>query len=339
MPLFVYTASVAALMAAIIIPLSRYNFNYWFNHGQAPHTARFSAFDILDDFFMWSQWIKFYLFVILVMVMAYYRNINEFLANRKTTVFLLLTLGMLAEAAILQVTSYTPPDNNIFYHSFAFAFIFSMLADFLKINYSRMKPLLITLAGLFLWWSGIFWKYVQRIAERVLPATETTAHTTENIVNKKTYVISTAPPEIPMSEWVYSGLKSFDRIYMPKQTAEGINRLFQLEQVRNNKDLMVLNMSELTPLAAEMPFELERGSHVPLWFHLGVAMFNKQAEMYEQRIAAKHYDLVLFEYIPTLNNFYPFRVRDSLQKHYQKIDSFAAPRRGDTQGVIEVFTR
>jgi len=103
--------------------------------------------------------------------------------------------------------------------------------------------------------------------------------------------------------------------------------------------LKVLNMSELTPLAVEVPYELETGPQIPLWYHLGVAMFNKEAEMYEQRLIKKQYDLVLFEYIPTLNNFYPFRVRDTLHNHYYKIDSFPAPRRGDTQGWIEVFIK
>ena len=78
---------------------------------------------------------------------------------------------------------------------------------------------------------------------------------------------------------------------------------------------------------------------IPLWHHLGVGMFNQQAEAYEKKIGAKQYDLILFEYIPGLNNFFPFRVRDSIHQHYKKIDQFPAPRRGDTQGVIEVFVK
>jgi hypothetical protein len=68
-------------------------------------------------------------------------------------------------------------------------------------------------------------------------------------------------------------------------------------------------------------------------------MFNREAEMYEQKIRKKQYDLVLFEYVPSLNNFYPFRVRSTLLNEYQKTDSFPAPRRGDTQGTIEVFIK
>ncbi|RYY53920.1 MAG: hypothetical protein EOO09_16285, partial [Chitinophagaceae bacterium] len=330
--LVLFTASLAVAAAVIIWPLTRYSMGYWFNHGQAPHSSRFSLFEILNDFFLYSQWMKFYLFIIVILSIAWFRNWKELLVDRKKTIFLLLTLGIIAEAAILQVTSYTPPDNNIFYHSFAFAFIFSLLASLLKIDYSKLKPLAVGLAGLMLWWSGIFWKYISRIAERALPSAEAVAGNGENVVNRKTYMISHEAPEVTDADWTFSKLPAFRKIYMPRSTVEGIDRLMADPRVKGKAGLKLLNMSELTPLATEIPFELEKGPGVPLWYHLGVAMFNKQADLYEQRIAGKYYDVVLFEHIPNLNNFYPFRVRDALQKHYQKIDSFMAPRRGDTQG-------
>ncbi|HEU4472162.1 MAG TPA: hypothetical protein VFR58_13815 [Flavisolibacter sp.] len=336
-PLLIFAGSFAVVCFAIIAPLTRYSFGYWFNHGQAPHTSRFSSFDIVDEFFTGSQWIKFYIFLILLLAAAHYKNWKELLTDKRSTFFLLLTLGILAEAAILQVTSYTPPDNNIFFHSFAFAFIMTFLAGRLNFNFTRTKPFLIGLFGLLLWWSGVSWKYVQRVAERMLPASQAQTASTENLVNKKTFMISNDPPEIPVSEWTFAGLKTFDKIYMPKPTVEGIQRLMQNDVLKKGKDLRLLNMTELTPLAAEIPFQLETGTNIPLWYHLGVSMFNREAAMYEKKIASGHYDLVLFEHIPTLNNFYPFRVRDSLQVHYRKLDSFPAPRRGDTQGMIEVY--
>ena len=70
-------------------------------------------------------------------------------------------------------------------------------------------------------------------------------------------------------------------------------------------------------------------------------MFNRQADSLERRIGANYYDLVLFEYVPGLNNFYAFRVRDSLRVHYRQADVFMAPRRGasDVLGSIEVYVR
>ncbi len=337
-PLIIFLGCFIGIAFAFIAPLTRYNFTYWFNFGQSPHISRISTFEIIDEFFTNSQWIKFYLFIILLLIVASYKNLKEILAVKKDAFFLLLTLGILAEASILQVTSYTPPDNNIFFHSFSLAFLLTFLNRYFKINFSRTKFLLIGLFGVLLWWSGVFWKYTQRIVERAFPKTETAqTETTENIVNRKTYMIDNDTTDLPMSEWIYSNLKSFEKIYMPKQTVDGLQRLMNMDMVQNNQPLSVLNLTELTPLAVEIPYTLETGPEIPLWHHLGVAMFNKEAKMYETKIKNKKYNLVLFEHIPTLNNFYPFRVRDSLLSHYHKIDSFPAPRRGETKGMIEVF--
>ena len=339
LPLAGFLGSFVLLALVIIFPFTKHNFGYWFNYGQAPHTSRFSAFEIINDFFYSSDWIKFYLFIILVLIIARFKTWKELVADKQWMIFLLLTLGILAEAAILQVTSYTPPDNNIFFHSFAFAFILSNLVYFLHLDMYKLRPLLVCIAGVMLWWSGTYWKYIQRVLERAAPATEASNNSGENIVNRKTYIIDTDTADIPMTEWIYSDLPSFKKIYMPAPTVRGIERLMNSDLVKSKKDLQVLNMTELTPLAAEIPFSLQTGPQYPLWFHLGVGMFNREAKMFETEIANKKYDLVLFEYLPGLNNFYPFRVRNVLLQHYQKIDSFNAPRRGDTKGMIEVYVR
>jgi hypothetical protein len=217
-----------------------------------------------------------------------------------------------------------------------------------------MRPFLVIVAGILLWWSGVYWKYAERILERGRTRSGTGLSATgENLVSKDTYMINRDTTDIPMEKWVECGLPAFDRIYMPAPTVAGIHRLMDMEMIKRLREgspgggsvlpvsgLRVLNMSELTPLAEEIPFVLERNSTLPLWYHLGVGMFNRQAEIFEDRIRDHYYDLVLFEYVPGLNNFYPFRVRDSLRVHYRLVDSFMAPRRGgDTRGDIEVYTR
>jgi hypothetical protein len=332
----IFLTSTLIIAFAVIAPLTRFNFGYWFNHGQPPHTARLSIFEVLDEFLYSSLWIKFYLLAVGVILLASYRSITQLAGDKKRGVFLLLTLGILAESAILQVTSYTPPDNNIFFHSFAFAFIFSVSAEYLNLDLYRWRSILSIAILLLFWWSGVFWKYIQGPIHSFFP--ESKPYTKENIVNRHNYILSPPTGEIPLYEWSYSNLHSFKNIRMPKATVDGINRLLNIPSLKNER-VKVLNMSELTPLAAEIPYQLETGVEIPLWYHLGVSMFNKEAEDYERKIASKHYDLVLFEYIPTLNNFYPFRVRDVLEKYYNKIDSFPAPRRGNTQGQIEIFVK
>lgn len=345
-PLLIFTGSYLLALLLLLLPFIKYGFGYWFNHGQAPHTARVSAFDITEEFLGASQWIKFYLFLLVVLILVRYRGrgLASLREDRNEVLLIVLTLGILGEAAIFQVTSYTPPDNNIFFHSFAFATILTLLTPLLKVNLGTGRWTVILSAGVLLWWSGTWWKYTSRVAAKLLPHREQTKSPTgENVVNRSTYMINRdTAGDIPMDQWVECGLRSFDRISMPAPTVAGIRRLMDMKLVKEGKGggLRVLNMSELTPLAEEIPFALERNGNLPLWYHLGVGMFNRQADTFETRIRDHYYDLVLFEYIPTLNNFYPFRVRDSLRQHYRQVDSFMAPRRGgETMGNIEVFVR
>ena len=351
-PLLVYVGSFGIALLLIILPFLHDGFGYWFNHGQAPHTARVSAFDIADEFFGQSPWIKFYLFFIVLLAVVRFRDVALWRkkggdhppVDKKGILITVLTLGILGEAAVFQVTSYTPPDNNIFFHSFAFACILSLLGPLLPMPIAKPRMLIIVTAGVLIWWSGTWWKYTQRMVSRVLPHNQVAVSPTgENIVNRQTYQISRdTVKDIPQDQWVECGLPSFRRFTMPAPTADGITRLMDMDLVKRgrNGNLKVLNMSELTPLAEEVPFQLEKNSQLPLWYHLGVGMFNRQADTFETRIQQHYYDLVLFEYIPTLNNFYPFRVRDSLRHEYRLVDSFLAPRRGpETKGQIEVYVR
>jgi hypothetical protein len=340
-PFLIYGASFAAVLGLVILVFLRYGFGYWFNHGQPPHSSRVSGADIATEFFGASQWIKFYLFLLIFLSLVRYRSIGMLKADPRGVLLLGLTLGILGEAAVLQVTSYTPPDNNIFFHSFAFPCLLSLLAPLLPVNLERPRLTFLLTAGILLWWSGVWWKYTQRFTAGHAVTGMAVSPTGENVVGKDNYMINrdTTLKDIPTEQWVECGLAAFRKITMPVPTADGIHRLMNMDLVAHNKgELKVLNMSELTPLAAEIPYVPERNSQLPLWYHLGVGMFNRQADSLETRIRDHHYDLVLFEYLPTLNNFYPFRVRDSLRVHYQLVDSFMAPRRGlETKGTIEVY--
>lgn len=332
--ILIYIGSVLLIGFLFIYPLTKYQFGYWFNHGQPPHQARVSPFEIADEFFYSSQWIKFYFFVILLLLVIKFKRWKDFTNRKRDFIFLLLTAGILVEATIIQITSYTPPEGNIFFHSFAFAFIFSELSDLLQLNYSLRRYFIVLFLGVMIWWSGSYWKYISRFLES--GKNQSALANTENVVNRKTYILNDDSLEIPQSQWVTTNLPYFEKIKLPVPTIEGIERIKQMPQLKIT-EAKVLNMTELTPLAAIIPFKLETGGNYPLWYHLGVGMFNKQAEFFEDRFKNKYYDAVLFEYIPRLNNFYPFRTRDTLMKYYNRVDSFYAPRSGNTPGTIEVY--
>ncbi len=324
---------------AFILPLVPHGFGYWFNHGQPPHNSRLSVKDFVDEFLVMSQWLKFYLVLTVLLLTPALRNVKALWADKQQMLFILVTVGILVEAALFQVTSYTPPDNNIFFHAFAFAFIFTRLGQLLHIRTEAFKPFLGGALLVALWWSGAFYKYVDRILSRLLPAPRETVKGGENVVSRNNFILNTDTTDVPTSEWIFSSLPEFKKIYMPPSTVHGIDRLMALPEVKTKgMELNVLNLTELTPLKHAIGYREEKGHDIPLWHHLGVGMFNKQLAQYQQRIASREYDIVLYEYAPTLNNFFPFALRDGLKQHYRLVDSFLAPRR-PTNATIEVYMK
>lgn len=354
----VFLAFYGLVAAAVIVPLLPYGFGYWFNHGQAPHNSRLSLYDIITEVMAASQWIKFYVVMVVLCLVPAFGKWKSFWKDRASMLFTLLTLGILVEAAIFQVTSYTPPDNNIFFHAFAFAFIVSRLQQQLDLKLERWSSFGLATLLVLLWWSGSFWKYLDRVVARIVPHEQVIAGkgdgpvidssnyaiynpqispTGENVVSRNNFMLNTDTTDVPTDKWIFSDLWAFKKIYMPPSTVEGMNRLMAMPVVKEKKgDLKLLNMTELTPLAQAMPYKLETGSDYPLWYHLGVGMFNRQLEMFSKKVKGHYYDVVLYEYAAGNNNFFPFALRYELQKHYRKVDEFLAPRR-PTNAIIEVF--
>ena len=132
-------------------------------------------------------------------------------------------------------------------------------------------------------------------------------------------------------------MPSFKKVLLPPLTVKGMDDISRLKVLSGKRDVLVLNMTELTPLERDLHFKLETGSDIPLWHHLGVGMFQKQTDMFASRVKHNFYPLILFEYIPNLNNFYPFRLRDTIGKYYVKVIQFQAPRRPNLGSMIEVY--
>ncbi|MBO9154405.1 hypothetical protein ACFOTA_19480 [Chitinophaga sp. GCM10012297] len=329
---------------AFILPFVPHRFGYWFNHGQPPHSSRLSLHDIINEFLYQSQWLKFYFVAVLLVTIPALRDWKTLWRNKQQMLFLLLTLGILVEATLFQVTSYTPPDNNIFFHSFAFAYIFAVLAPILGLQTEQWKTFVLSAVLVLFWWSGAYYRYIGRIVDRVFPAENNaeairTGPTGENLVGRANYQFTTDTADVPVSQWVFSSLPEFHKIYMPASTKEGIDRVMALPEAKKGKDAKVLNLSELTPLDHAIGYQLETGHNIPLWHHLGVGMFNSQLHDYVEKIRNKHYDLVLYEDMPRHNNFFPWVIQDELRQHYRQVDSFLAPRRPTTSATIKVFVK
>ena len=331
--LILYTGFFIATAIVFIFPFLNHDFLYWFNYGQDPHYSRVNVIDIVNAFFYGSQWIKFYSIVIFVILIIDIRNsggIKLFMNKFNDILFYLLMIGILIEVSIFQVTSYTPPNNNVFFHSFATAFILYKIK--IPLSLHRMKVLFSAIFLVLIWWSGTYYKYIDRILLKFIPKIN---EQPENVISKNTYVINkidTSYVNIPMSEWTLNTFMVFKNIKMPKPTIDGIKKLNDLI----DKDDKVLNMTELTPLAYELNFKLF--TNQPLWYHKNVSIFDKEIANLKMKINSYQYDVVLFEVIPYLNNFYPEELRNELKDKYILNFSFIAPRR-PTDATIEVYLK
>ena len=331
--LLVFAVSMVIVAGGFILPLLPYDFSYWFNYGQPPHNSRVSVQDISNEVFGASQFLKLYVLLIGLIVLVKFQNFKAFFQHQTAVLFLLLTLAIMFQAFILQVTSYVPRDGNIYFHSFACAYILSNIP--LKIDFTKVKYLVITSLLIVFWWSGIYWKYANRIMARFIPET-TQDQGKQNAVGISSFTINRDSTLIDQSKWVVGKEKEIQKIRLPVEALEAIASLKEMPIFGEGKNPKVLNMSEYTPLASILGYELEVKQ--PLWYHLNVAMFEKEMQFFEQRITNEYYDLVLFEVIPDLNNFYPFGIREVLQEHYKMINQFQAPR-DKTYEVVEVYVR
>ncbi len=125
LPFFLAATFVGFLI--FIVPFSQYEFSYWFNYGQEPHFSRLDINDLVFFILQGSFWLKFYLVIVAVIVMTDIRSIGfkQYIGQHGKVLFMLLTLGIIVQASIIQVTSYVPINNNIYFHTFCLAFILS----------------------------------------------------------------------------------------------------------------------------------------------------------------------------------------------------------------------
>lgn len=332
----IYVGAYGLVMALLILPFVPYDFGYWFNLGQFPHNARVDKFDIVNEFLGGSDFIKLYLVVVVLIVLGTAQWGMDWLRNERRFVFFSwLVLAILGQATIIQVTSYTPIDGNIYFHSFAVVFILAFFGRYIPL--SRTTTVTVLSVLIVMWWSGIFWsRFLKEKVEKFMVDKGTDQ---EHVISKRTYLLSQDSTKRgnSRSKWVVSDIPSFRRIRIPEGTAQGIHQLMAMPECQK-PGYKLLNMSELTPLAYDMGYTLERGAQYPLWFHKGVAFFDREVKMFCDRVSQKEYDVILFEDIPNVNQFYPYEVRDCMLEHYTLRFKFLAPRIPEIS-YIEVYTR
>ncbi len=309
-PLIIYIATFSVTAILFIAPFLKHDFLYWFNYGQPPHSSRISSALLLDILFSRSLLEKIYLLVILGGLIIKASTWHDFISNKNVFFATIISVAFILQSLVTRATSPLPTDHMTYYHAFGFIGIASFLPW--ERWTKALKIACITVLIIASYSEG-YWKYVSGIFFKI-PANEVVVNT----------------QALP---WTLNTLPTMKNILLPKPTNDGIESLMKLP-VLNKKGLKVLNMTELTSLANEIGYTPL--TEQPLWYHLNIGMFQKQVEEINEKVKAGYYDLVLFESIPSLNNFYPYEVLDAVKVKYFHYDSFLAPRRLE-DSTIDVF--
>lgn len=315
--LLVFTGAFVVFATIFIAPILQYDFLYWFNYGQEPHKSRLVLMDFLNEILGWAYWEKFFLFIIALFVLDKARTGKAFLMNKKEVLFALICAGVIFQALIIPVTSPVPDKNEVFFYAFGFAYCFSNLR--LGIDLSRWQYLSVCMLFLVFWWAGIYWRNVSRV---IAKAPVTVLKNEQQ--SKRKYRLA-------------KEYKSMERLYLAEETLDGIAKIKKLPAM-TKPDVKVLNMSELTSLAYEVPFTPLINQ--PMWFHQTVSIFDKEVKEFCTRVSNKEYDVVIFESVSTKEvvNFYPEDVLTCLKEHYHYEFTFLAPRTPE-ESFIHVFTK
>jgi hypothetical protein len=334
-PLLFFVAFYAVTMTILILPFTFYEFSYWFNFGQEHHFSRINAYDFLSTFFEESLMLKLFIIATVIIALVRYPRFKDLVSDRPYFLYTVFTLGILAQAMIIQVTSFSPATTNYYYISVAFAFLIFNAGSVMK--FEKVWVLSLTLLLVLFWRSENYWKYSMKVLGKFLPASFSPPP--PSVVSKNTWSAKADQQGggKPL-EWTATPYRAFKRIKLPVPTVAGIEKIKALPIVKNNANLKVLNMSNLTPLAHELKYAPEAGENIPLWYHKGVAFFDRESKNLCEKIKDHQYDLVLFEAMPDVDNFFPFDVQSCLKEHYQKVDSFPSPT-GYQTDYIEVYIR
>ncbi len=119
-----YCAGLIIAIVVFILPFTFYDFGYWFNYGQYPHFSRLTIADLLDEFLGASKWLKFYLLITAGLILYQFNSKEAFLKHKESFTSHFIVLFILFQASVIQITSYTPLDGNIYFHTFLWPYSF-----------------------------------------------------------------------------------------------------------------------------------------------------------------------------------------------------------------------
>ena len=312
-----------------ILFFKNYDFGYWFNYGQFPHYSRMNLWDIIDKFFGDSLFLKFYIAFAVIAIFYAIQKESNLKFDEISVLAIAICFLMLLQVIVIQVTSFSPAKGTLYFHTFGVA----LIIYFINLPFRRMGLFLISALVVLVLFSDTYWNTIQKQIRKILPSG--IVMKSHDVVSLNTWATTASDSIMPVNK-VYSEMETLRRLRIPEQTLAGIDSICNLQVFKDKQsDIRILNMSELTFLAYEMNYQLLSGSGVPLWYHKGVCLFDREIVFLCGLIKNKKFDIILFESMDYVQDFYPFAVRDCAIENYVKVFEFEGPT--GVGNVVEVF--
>lgn len=309
--LLLLVISAVAVVATFIQATDAEQFKYWFNYGQAPHQHRsisLSSFGVLG-------WVT-----LLIAVAC-----NNF--------------RLLVASLFITAASLTKSTSGLYFtHNYFVVFLPIVVDECLRIK-SRFKLLTPFVLLVLLYTAARPVRDSYFVLESV--AKEKPEHYFFNY-RKISRPTTSFPKE----------LKAFSHhTKTPQQTIDAIQELQQIAtNIRatrdRNFDLKVLNLTELTPIYAELG--VAPPLKVPLWFHSNVSLFPQQINQIDKLLSGRDYDIILLQgthegLTNTYKNFLSILNANSSYRLSRKIQDSPSnatePRESDYQADIFIYIK
>lgn len=258
-----FFAPAVLVVVVFILATDPAQFGYWFNYGQPPHDRRsISLKDLLGNSF------------------GTLGTITAIIALLRNNLRLLTAAIFLTAASVSRTTS-----GLGFTHYYFVAFIPVIVDEFLrlKIRWKELLLIVVTYASM-------------RVMIR--PATDLYRELESIVLGKPEHFFFDhrllSRPLAPMP----ASLQAFSvKTQAPQETIDAISELKQLATRMRERNagaaLRVLNMTELTPIYAELGAQPPTG--LPLWFHTKVSLFPEQIQKMDAILSSETYDLILIQ--------------------------------------------
>ena len=288
--LFLFFAAFILPIVGLILSVDSSQFFYWFNYGQPPHEIR--------KIHIWDFVNHGNLFVPACIGFYYaYRTLRIDLLF--AGIFFICSFVVLSTSGL---------DYTGFYY---FLFLPLLVQTVIDRQIVKNKWISILLLIAVLSCSAFPMKYLYRLVQTTILARA------EPYSFRYLYVtrpVQSYPPTMPYFQNV---MGSDDSVQMIEQLQEIAKDQTAALNRQANSGLKVLNMSELTPLYAEL--RSVPPLHYPLWYHTNIALFPKEIALIDRDIDNTVFDVVILQNAHGQGNFEEFLARLQGNPQYQSL--------------------